>query len=125
MILRVAHNTGSEYEWRQHERLAQGAGLSAAEVAQVRDGAATRRLAAPAVAALGGCRRAARGADDLRRPLGGAATAALRPGADRQLCMLVGHYEMLAMTLNALAVEPDPVPARPPRLIQALERRRT
>ena len=24
-----------------------------------------------------------------------------------ELCMLVGHYEMLAMTLNSLGVEPD------------------
>jgi len=24
-----------------------------------------------------------------------------------ELCMLVGHYEMLAMTLNALRVQPD------------------
>jgi alkylhydroperoxidase family enzyme len=30
-----------------------------------------------------------------------------------ELCMLIGHYEMLAMTLNALCVEPEsssPVP---------------
>ena len=24
-----------------------------------------------------------------------------------ELCMLIGHYEMLAMTLNSLRVEPD------------------
>jgi hypothetical protein len=24
------------------------------------------------------------------------------------LCLLVGHYEMLAMTLNSLGVEPEP-----------------
>jgi alkylhydroperoxidase family enzyme len=28
-----------------------------------------------------------------------------------ELCMLIGHYEMLAMTLNSLRVEPD-FPAR-------------
>jgi alkylhydroperoxidase family enzyme len=39
-----------------------------------------------------------------------------------ELCMLVGHYEMLAMTLNALAVEPDPVPSGPPsRIVRLLE----
>jgi alkylhydroperoxidase family enzyme len=27
-----------------------------------------------------------------------------------ELCMLVGHYEMLAMTLNSLGVQPDPPP---------------
>ncbi len=33
--------------------------------------------------------------------------------------MLVGHYEMLAMTLNSLGVVPDP-PAKgaPPRLVR-------
>jgi hypothetical protein len=25
-----------------------------------------------------------------------------------ELCMLVGHYEMLAMTLNSLGVQPEP-----------------
>ena len=25
-----------------------------------------------------------------------------------ELCMLIGHYEMLAMTLNTLRVQPDP-----------------
>ena len=25
-----------------------------------------------------------------------------------ELCLLVGHYEMLAMTLNTLGVEPEP-----------------
>jgi hypothetical protein len=24
-----------------------------------------------------------------------------------ELCMLIGHYEMLAMTLNSLGVEPE------------------
>jgi hypothetical protein len=42
--------------------------------------------------------------------------------------MLVGHYEMLAMTLNSLAVEPDELPTgrapRAMRLLQAIERRR-
>ncbi len=33
-----------------------------------------------------------------------------------ELCMLVGHYEMLAMTLNSLAVEPDLIPNHRPVL---------
>src|SRR5687768_16186659 len=32
LILRVAHNTSCEYEWRHHEHLAQVSGLSADEV---------------------------------------------------------------------------------------------
>ena len=37
--------------------------------------------------------------------------------------MLVGHYEMLAMTLNALAVEPDSEPAGQPTGIARVIRR--
>ena len=39
--------------------------------------------------------------------------------------MLVGHYEMLAMTLNSLRVEPDEVAGgEPPRLVRLAEARR-
>ena len=41
-----------------------------------------------------------------------------------ELCMLIGHYEMLAMTLNALQVEPDDFGARVPKLLRRLEARR-
>jgi hypothetical protein len=40
--------------------------------------------------------------------------------------MLVGHYEMIAMTLNALAVEPDRLPdGPPPRLARMVQRAAT
>src|SRR3954449_6320146 len=39
LILRVAHNTGCDYEWRHHERLGRQAGLGPDEIARVRDGA--------------------------------------------------------------------------------------
>ncbi len=40
-----------------------------------------------------------------------------------ELPMLVGHYEMLAMTLNALKVEPDALrEGRPPRLARIAAR---
>ena len=29
-----------------------------------------------------------------------------------ELCMLIGHYEMLAMTLNSLRVQPEPAAER-------------
>jgi len=35
VILRVAHNTGCDYEWGHHERLGRRAGLSAEEVGLV------------------------------------------------------------------------------------------
>lgn len=109
VILRVAHNTGSDYEWVQHERLAQRAGLSADEVARVRNGAAAAGWS-PRQALL------LRAADELHadRRIGDELWAALAREYDErgliELCLLVGHYEMLAMTLRSLEVQPDPVP---------------
>ena len=106
VILRVAHNTGSDYEWGQHERMARGPGL------------ATRRSPASARAPrrAGWSERRAlllRAADELHSGdrIGDELWAELARQLDEvrliELCMLIGHYEMLAMTLNSLDVEPD------------------
>lgn len=110
VILRVAHNTGCEYEWSQHERMARRVGLSEEEIARVRDGGAAagwsprRALVLEAADELH-----ADGAigDDLWARLSGA----LSEVELIELCMLIGHYEMLAMTLNSLRVESDFAPA--------------
>ena len=106
VILRVAHNSGSAYEWGQHERLARRAGLSADEISRVRKGpeatgwTARQELLLRAADELHETRSIS---DDLWRRLSEAfSTVELI-----ELCMLVGHYEMLAMPLNALAVQPD------------------
>jgi AhpD family alkylhydroperoxidase len=124
LILRVAHNTGCEYEWRHHERLGRAAGLSAEEIARVREGAGAEGWGERPSLLL-------RAADELHdeRTISDALWSELRPLLSDaeliELCMLVGHYEMLAMTLNALAVEPDPLPTGPPsRLVRLLERAR-
>jgi alkylhydroperoxidase family enzyme len=124
VILRVAHNCGSEYEWGHHERLGRAAGLSAAEIEAVRGGAE----------ADGWSRRQGlllRAVDELHgeRTIGDSLWAELRPiFSDEELielCMLTGHYEMLAMTLNALRVQPDPEPiGPPPRLARMVGRGR-
>jgi len=55
-----------------------------------------------------------RATDELHatRTLGDETWAALRSELDErgaiEFCLLVGHYEMLAMTLNALRVQIDP-----------------
>ncbi len=106
LILRVAHNCGCEYEWRHHERIGQVSGLSEAEIERVRsgpdaDGWPPRE------------RLLLRAADELhsRRVLSDEVWSELRAElSDEQLielCMLVGHYEMLAMTINSLQIEPD------------------
>jgi alkylhydroperoxidase family enzyme len=109
-ILRVACNTGSEYEWVQHERLAQRAGLSADEVARVRDGADAAGWSPRRALVL-------RAADELHRDrvVSDELWEELAREYDErgliELLLLVGHYEMLAATLLSLRVEPDPVPA--------------
>ncbi len=124
IILRVASNCGCEYERRHHRRLARAAGLSATEIERAHEGpgadgwTARQRLLLAAADALHASRDIP---DELWAELA-------RELSDRELielCMLVGHYEMLAMTLNALRVEPDPEPARAPgRLARRLLARR-
>jgi AhpD family alkylhydroperoxidase len=127
VILRVAENCECEYERLQHERLAVAAGLSADQVQAVRQGPD-----APGWSARQ--RMLLQAADELHgtKTLSDALWTELRGELDEremiELCMLTGHYEMLAMTLNALAVEPDMLPARPPAMLKVaqrlLERRR-
>jgi AhpD family alkylhydroperoxidase len=106
LILRVAHNTGCDYEWSHHERIGRQAGLSEAEVERVRDGpgapgwSARQRVMLSAADELHGDRSLSDGTWSGLRPL-------LSDEELIELCMLVGHYEMLAMTLNSLEVEPD------------------
>ena len=111
VILRVAHNTGCYYEWGHHERLGKRAGLSAEEIARVREGSEAagwserRRLllaAADAMHADGEI------GDELWSPL----AAEFDQVRLIELCMLIGHYEMLAMTLNTLRVQPEAPPDR-------------
>jgi alkylhydroperoxidase family enzyme len=119
VILRVAHNCRSEYEWEHHRRLAERAGLDAASVSRVREGPDAPGWT-PWQAAL------LRAADELHdeRTLSDECWAELRPHVSDaeaiELLMLVGHYEMLAMTLNAMHVEPDDFGGHVPRVVERL-----
>ena len=110
VILRVAHNTGSEYEREQHERIGRQVGLSAEEVARVRDGAGAPGWSERQVALL-------EASDQLHasREIGDELWGRLQAMLDErqliELSMLIGHYEMLAMTLNSLRVQPDGIDA--------------
>jgi AhpD family alkylhydroperoxidase len=106
VILRVAHLCRCAYEASHHERLARAAGLTAEEIADTgKDPSATpwspRRLAL------------LRATDELHaaRCISDATWAELQVHLNEvesiELCMLVGHYEMLAMTLNSIRVQPD------------------
>jgi alkylhydroperoxidase family enzyme len=106
VILRVAHNCHCEYEWRHHERIAETVGLGADDVARVRERPEAQGFTERQSLVL-------RAADELHasRDMSDQLWDSLRRYfADVELielCMLVGHYEMLAMTLNALRVQPD------------------
>jgi AhpD family alkylhydroperoxidase len=129
VILRVAHLTGCAYEWHHHERLGARAGLTTEEIARVREGAGAqgwtprRALLLTAV-------------DELQRdgrigdPLWAQLVAHWSDTELIELCLLTGHYIMLAMTINSLGIQLDPVPdpqaRRSPaaRLVQAIAARR-
>jgi AhpD family alkylhydroperoxidase len=127
LILRVAHNTGCEYEWRHHEQIGRLSGLSADEIERVRLGPEAEGWSARQELLL-------RAADELHadRTLSDTAWDSLRPSLTDaeliELCLLVGHYEMLAMTLNSLRVEPDEValgrPTGAMRIVQSVVDRR-
>lgn len=107
VILRVADNTGCAYEWSHHERLGRRAGLSAEEVERVRSGpdapgwSPRQQLLLRAVDEMY--------ADgEIGDELWAGLAAALEDRLLIELCLLIGHYEMLAKTLNTLRVQIDP-----------------
>jgi AhpD family alkylhydroperoxidase len=106
VILRVAHNTDCGYEWGHHERLGRRAGLSDEEISRVREGALAHGWSERRALLL-------RAADAMHADgkigdeLWGGLSQILDEVRLIELCMLIGHYEMLAMTLNSLQVEPD------------------
>ncbi|MEZ5074912.1 MAG: carboxymuconolactone decarboxylase family protein [Solirubrobacterales bacterium] len=109
VILRVSQLTGAEYEAVHHRRIGLAAGLTAEQVEAVAGDPAAgpfsdrQRLLLRAVDELH--------ADDA---ISAAAFAGLRRElSDRdlvELCMLAGHYRMIAGLVNSLAIEPDQYP---------------
>ncbi|WP_167476559.1 nitroreductase family deazaflavin-dependent oxidoreductase [Nocardia arthritidis] len=105
--LRTAWNAGARYEWHHHVYAARFSGLSLATVRRVSVGpeatgwTARQRLLLRAVDELHSERRIS---DQTRTGLAQHLTTAQLV----DLCMLVGHYEMLAMLLISHGIEPEP-----------------
>ncbi len=103
LILRTAWNCRAEYEWAQHVVIGRSVGLSREEIERV-----------PAGAWDGFDETLIKVADELHATfrLSDSAWAALSERYDEaqliELPMLVGHYHMVAMTLNALQIALDP-----------------
>ena len=114
VILRVADNTGCEYEWSHHVRIGSRAGLSREQIEPGPRGRLPRR------AGRSGSSMLLAAADELHRDgeIGDELWARLAAELDEveliELCMLVGHYEMLAMTLKTLRVVSDYPPEEAP-----------
>ena len=125
VILRVAHNCRCDYEWHHHERLGRMAGLAREEIERVREGPGASGWSHRQGLLL-------RAADELHAgrtisdPLWSELSALYSDVELIELCMLVGHYEMLAMTLNSLRVQPDQLSSAPlSRLARLLQRLRS
>jgi AhpD family alkylhydroperoxidase len=111
VILRVAHLRDCGYEFDHHVRLARRSGIGPDEVRRSSEGAeapgwsSRERAVLVAVDAL-------HYDQDLKDETWDALTAHLDEREVIELCLLVGHYEMLATTIAALRIEPDR-PRRP------------
>jgi AhpD family alkylhydroperoxidase len=114
VILRVAHLRDCAYELAHHTRLGRRAGLGEADFAAVREAAATGRLS-PRERALLAATDELHRIQDLRDETWALLEEHLDERETIELCLLVGHYEMLATTIAALRIEPDPMPDREPR----------
>ena len=110
VILRVAGLRGCDYEYGHHVRIGRRAGLTAADIDRV--GRADHGATAEGWTARQRAILAA--VDELHHDgdLSDPTWTALREQLDEvgciELCMLVGHYEMLATTITALRIQPDP-----------------
>jgi alkylhydroperoxidase family enzyme len=107
LILRTGWRCRSEYEWGQHVLIARAEGLTDAEITRVQDGPDAPGWE-PVDAGL------LRAADELHDDsrISDATWEELAGRYDeRQLVeipMLVGHYHLVAYTLNSLGVEREP-----------------
>lgn len=107
LILRTGWNCRSDYEFAQHVRIGRAAGLTDEEIDRVTQGPEADRWSDHDALLM-------RAADELHTDacLSDATWAALAARYDEpqliELPMLVGHYHLVAFTLNSLGVQIEP-----------------
>jgi alkylhydroperoxidase family enzyme len=107
LILRCGWNCRSDYEWGQHVRIAASAGVTDEEIARVPEGpdaAGWDPFDATLLRAADELHAKARISDSTWEELKG------RYGEHQmiEVPMLVGHYHLVAYTLNSLGVQREP-----------------
>lgn len=113
LILRTAWNCQAEYEWAQHTLIGARAGLTLEEVSRIRVGVGTGGSAQDGWGWTALDTALLRAADELHdeQCISDETWAVLAAHYDTQqlieLPMLVGHYHLVAMTLNSLGVQLD------------------
>lgn len=107
LILRTGFNCGSPYEWGQHARISLNGGISRETVDRVAQGPEAEGWSPRETALL-------RAADELHESatISAGTWEALAGELDArqliELCVLVGQYHLVAFTLNAVGVQPEP-----------------
>jgi AhpD family alkylhydroperoxidase len=105
-IIRVAHLASCRYEFDHHVRLGRRAGVGEADVDRVVQGPEASGWPARERALLSAVDRL-----HADRDLDDRSWESLREHLDEreaiELCMLVGHYEMLATVIATLRIQPD------------------
>jgi 4-carboxymuconolactone decarboxylase len=115
LILRTGYLCRAPYEWGQHVKIGLAAGLTDEEIARVADGPDAAGWSDAEALLL-------RATDELHADstISDDTWSALAAQWDNQqlieLCMVVGQYHLVSMTLKALGVEPetDDFPQLPP-----------
>ena len=107
VILRVAWQCRSAYEWHQHVPIALRVGLTPDEVASVAD--VLRQTASPSVS--GRCWPPATSCS-TQRALSDTTWSAVQATLDDreaiELCLLIGNYQGLASTIGGLGIQIEP-----------------
>ena len=106
-ILALAAIRRSDFEWYAHERIGRRAGLSDSELAALRDGRSAETFSEHERAVLDATRALAR-MGDLDDEAFAAAQSALGREVLAELVVLVGYYDLLALSLR---VWRTPLPA--------------
>jgi AhpD family alkylhydroperoxidase len=122
VILRVAHNSGCEYEWRHHQSLGRRAGLESVEIERIAQGPDAPGWETRDSLLLR-CADGLHHQRQLSEELWAALSAELSQTELIELVMLIGHYEMLATAIEALGIAPDEPVERMPRTSSLTDRR--